>query len=378
MHGLLRSVWDEPRPLGPPARPRWDWTLVAVFAAAAVAEGLLRPDLPWRALSVVLVVALLPVLLWRRARPVLGLAAVFGVPALVSAATGVQPGEMYTSVVFLLLPYALLRWGAGRQVLAGAAIVLAEFLLQAVLGHGEPTDVVGGFAVLFSVGALGAAQRYRASARSREADRARLLERERIARDLHDTVAHHVSAVAIRAQAGLAVAGERPDAAVEALGVIEFEASRALADMRTMVHLLRQGGAAELEPGPGVDDIGRLVRRSWPGVPSVRVRLRGDFDGLSPLVGTALYRLAQESVTNARRHARRATRIEVDVTADGAWVRLRVGDDGAVSAPRPAGGYGIAGMAERAELLGGTCTAGPAPGGGWTVTAELPRSGRKT
>jgi signal transduction histidine kinase len=100
----------------------------------------------------------------------------------------------------------------------------------------------------------------------------------------------------------------------------------------------------------------------------------GDVDDLGPGVGAALYRLAQESVTNAVRHARGATRVEVLVTADDRSVHLRVSDDGD-AAPPPAAGYGIPGMIERADLLGGRCAAGPDPAGGWTVTAVLPRAG---
>jgi signal transduction histidine kinase len=202
----------------------------------------------------------------------------------------------------------------------------------------------------------------------RELDQATLLERERLARDLHDTVAHHVSAMAIRAQAGLAVAQSQPEAATEALRLIEAEASRALTEMRTMVRVLRQ--PAELTPLPRVADLPEL---SSPTGPRVDVEILGDVDDLPPSVGATIYRLAQEAVTNARRHAKHATRIEVRVAADDTSVRLRVRDDGDAGPPG-ASGYGLIGMAERAGLLGGTCEAGPNPGRGWTVTAVLPRT----
>ncbi|MFC7592986.1 sensor histidine kinase [Nonomuraea antimicrobica] len=238
---------------------------------------------------------------------------------------------------------------------------------------------------MFAAVALGGAFRYRARARMRELDQVKLLEREQLARDLHDTVAHHVSAMAIRAQAGIATAAANPgaaaDAAVDALRVIEAEASRTLAEMRTMVRVLRrdESSAPELAPHPRLDDLRRLAGRPRVG-PSVEVEIEGEVDDLAPSVGTALYRIAQESVTNARRHARHATRIEVSVAADDASVRLRVTDDGDSTAGRPvaASGYGLLGMIERAGLLGGTCEAGPNPGRGWTVTAVLPRTGAAT
>jgi signal transduction histidine kinase len=353
-----------------------DWVLLAVFAAAVVLEGIFRPDLPWRVGSVVVALALLPTLLWRRTHPLAMVAVGFGVTAVGPFVLGGDACEMYASVYLLLLPYALLRWGCGREAVIGSAIVAAKVALSAVAGTISAGEMVAGFAVMFGVSTLGAAVRFRASARMRELDRVKLLERERLARDLHDTVAHHVSAMAIRAQAGIAASATQPAAAVEALRVIEAEASRALAEMRAMVRVLRRDQPADLAPSPRVTDIERLAGRSRAG-PAVDVEIRGDLDDLPPSVGSALYRLAQESVTNARRHARHATRIEVSVAADDTSVHLRVSDDGEASAARPAGapGFGLTGMMERADLLGGTCAAGPNPDRGWTVTAVLPRAG---
>ncbi len=117
-----------------------------------------------------------------------------------------------------------------------------------------------------------------------------------------------------------------------------------------------------------------MAGRSGAG-PPVDVEIDTGLDDLPPAVGTALYYLAQEAVTNARRHASQATRIEVRVAADDRAVRLRVSDDGEPRPARGAPGFGLVGMAERADLLGGTCEAGPNPGRGWTVTAVLPRAG---
>jgi len=107
----------------------------------------------------------------------------------------------------------------------------------------------------------------------------------------------------------------------------------------------------------------------------VDVAISGDVDDVPPSVAAAVYRLAQGSVTNSRRHTRNATRIEVRIAADDTAVRLRVSDDGDGAARAAGSGYGLVGMIERAELLGGTCEAGPGPERGWTVTAALPRAG---
>jgi signal transduction histidine kinase len=348
---------------------------VAVLVPTAVLEGALRPDLPWRTFTVAVAVALVPTLLWRRTRPLLMVAIAFGACGLAPLVTGAEL-DLNTLVFLLLLPYAVFRWGSGREAVLGGAIVLAKIGAATAVGHLGVGDALAGVVVLSTAVALGAAFRYRAGARLREIDRIKLLERERLARDLHDTVAHHVSAMAIRAQAGLATLDSHPGAAADALRVIESEASSALAEMRTMVRALRRNEPADLAPSPRLDDLARLAGRSRTG-PEVAVEIVGDLADLPPSVGAAIYRLAQESVTNARRHARHATRVTVRVAADDTSVRLHVSDDGDIGAARATAtpGYGLIGMIERADLLGGTCAAGPNPDRGWTVTAVLPRTG---
>jgi signal transduction histidine kinase len=155
--------------------------------------------------------------------------------------------------------------------------------------------------------------------------------------------------------------------------VIEAEASRALSEMRSMVRVLRRDDAAELAPTPTVLDLQKLAGHDHGG-PTIDVHLAGPFDELAAPVASAVFRIAQESVTNARRHARDATRIDMRVDVDDSCVRVTVVDDGAPG-PVSTQGYGIVGMTERAAMLGGTCAAGHAPGGGWSVAAELPRRG---
>ncbi|MDX2561282.1 sensor histidine kinase [Streptomyces sp. TX20-6-3] len=201
-------------------------------------------------------------------------------------------------------------------------------------------------------------------------------ERVGLARELHDMVAHHVSAIVVQAQAGRAMAGQRPEAALEALAVIEGEASRTLAEMRVMVRVLRDGAPAEYAPQPGVADLVSLARRAP--VPVVDVELPDELDELPPQVDSAVYRLAQEALTNALRHARNASRVEIRVVGGEGRLRLRVTDDGQVDPARSVNhGFGLLGMTERVQLLGGTLRAGPGPEGGWTVDAELPTKVRR-
>ncbi len=369
--GLWRSVWNAPSAAPPPPRRVWrDWVLVALLAVLAVVEGILRTDLSQPMLAVIPLLAVVPTVLWRRTRPLLMLVIVF----VVTVPTDVllPDSTLYTSLFVTVIIYALFRWGSGRDLVIASAILLASLGVFFVRGSGLD-DLIGGFALLLTVSLLGIAFRYRAGSQQRRLDRIRMLEREHLARDLHDTVAHHVSAIAIRAQAGLAVAERDPRAAQNALGVIEVEAAKTLSELRSMVRVLRQGETAELAPSPRLGDIEQLAG-SRPDGATVTVKVAGDDAGIPPPVAAAVFRLAQESVTNALRHARHVTRVDVLVEADEGGVRLSVVNDGDVAASQ-APGFGIIGMMERAALLGGTCQAGPAPGGGWTVTAVLPRVG---
>ncbi|MGW7355784.1 sensor histidine kinase [Streptomyces sp. NPDC054802] len=382
MRHLIRALWGEPRAPDPP-RPGWrDWALFGVLVPVAVLEGVLRPDVPWRALSLVVGVGLIPTLLWRRTKPLLTVAIAFGTLLLTQVwalVMGGEPPGLNTMAYVLLLPYTLFRWGSKREAMLGLPVILVPAVISIPLTSTGPGDAIAGFAILFTAMALGEALRYRAYARTRQLEQVKLVEREQLARDLHDTVAHHVSAIVIRAQAGLAVSTADPAAAGEALRVIETEASRTLAEMRSMVRVLRRADErADLTPLPLVTDLGDLPRVGTG--PAVDVEITGDVADLAPALSTAVYRLVQESVTNARRHARHASRIAVSVAADERSVRLRVSDDGDAVHPRSGSspGYGLLGMVERADLLGGSLSAGPNPGRGWAVTAVLPRNGSAT
>jgi signal transduction histidine kinase len=349
-----------------------------VLACTAVLEALLRHDVQWRPVAFLMAVTPAFLLPWRRRHPLTVLATCLGVSILVGLAAFAAhvPGDvgLYTSAYVLLLPYSLFRWGSGRETVLGSAITLTGYTLSIAKDHSQLSDSIGGLVVLVLPAVLGLSARFLSTARSRELDQVRLRERELLARELHDTVAHHVSAMVVRAQAGRVVAQTRPAAAVEALEIIEAEGSRTLAEMRAVVGTLRDGDDAELDPFGGITDLQRLAR-SADDQPGIRVDLSVT-DEVSPAVGAALYRIAQESVTNAMRHARHASQIVVQVSGHDGRVHLTVRDDGEqVSAARSGDGYGIVGMTERAKLLGGTLEAGPGRDRGWVVEAVLPRAG---
>ncbi|UGT55539.1 sensor histidine kinase [Nocardia asteroides] len=369
-----RSFWHEPRPGDAPPIGRLDWLLVGGYAAAAVVETVVRPGLAWRPLPAVLALVLVPALLWRRSRPLPAVLAGWGVAGLLSllqltAHAGAL--DLYSLMAVLILLYALVRWGSGREIVVGTAFVTAVVALGMFASSAGWVDVFGATVLLLLIVALAAVFRYRADLWHRQQREIRNQERVALARELHDIVAHHVSAIAVQAQAGRVVAATRPERAAEVLAAIEAEASRTLAEMRSMVRVLRADDAVAFAPPPGVADLHALARVG--ATPTVEVSLHGPVTQLARPVDTALYRLAQESLTNAVRHARSVTRVGIDVRREGDAVRLRVTDDGQTApGPVPEPGYGLLGMAERAQLLGGSLVAGPGPEGGWVVEAVLP------
>jgi signal transduction histidine kinase len=361
----------------PPGPARRDWLLVAVIVAVAMLETLAREQLVWPAASLVVTVGLAFLLPWRRVRALAVFVASFATVSAVEVLSLVRDVDwegLDTAAFLLVLPYALARWGSGRDVGMGAFVMAVPLGLSVVAG--DPVgDLLGGALVVLLSGAIGFAVRTADELRAEEVAGVRSRERAELARELHDTVAHHVSAIAVQAQAGRVVAATRPEAALEALGVIEEEATRALEEMRSMVGALRQGDQADLRPQQGVRDLVRLERADEGPGPRVVVTMAGDLDELRPAVDAACFRLVQEAVTNALRHARQASKVQVRIEGCDHDVRITVVDDGHGGGPSAAStpGFGLLGMAERAKLLGGTFTAGPHPGGGWTVAATLPR-----
>ncbi len=379
MRNALRSLWAESRAPGNPGILWWDRWLVAAVVATAIVEGVVRWDsLLWGPLAMVFAVTLAITLLWRRTRPltvvVIAFAAITVMNVVVLITSDPDFG-LYTMAFILLLPYALLRWASGREIIIGLGFILLGFGTGLAADFTNIGEAVAGIIFGMSPALIGATVRYRSFARARDRDRAVLQERAELARELHDTVAHHVSAIAIRAQAGRTLAGTNPNAPLEALHVIEEEASKTLAEMRAMVGALRRGEEPELGPVPGIADIQRLASATGEG-PGLSFSISGNLDGIAPAVDAAIYRLTQESITNALRHARHATAIEVTVTGDDKSAKVTVRDDGeARHTGNPEPGFGLIGMGERVKLLGGTLETGPGPVRGWVVTAVLPKGG---
>lgn len=204
-----------------------------------------------------------------------------------------------------------------------------------------------------------------------------MAERQRIARELHDVVAHSLSVMVVQAGAARRTVHTKPDLAVEALGAIESTGRSALDEMRRLLGVLRADDAASvgmaLAPQPSLTELSALVASD----PNLRVELAvdGDPTPLPAAVDLQAYRIVQEALTNVRKHAGGHAQAWVHVRYESAALQLRIDDDGRGASAAADGdppGHGIMGMRERAALCGGELRAGPRPGGGWSVQARLP------
>jgi signal transduction histidine kinase len=217
-----------------------------------------------------------------------------------------------------------------------------------------------------------------------EARRVVIEERARIARELHDVVAHRVSLMTVQAGAAKAVAAEDPESALKAMGAVEEAGRQALDELRHLLGILRPETDHDgLGPQPGLADLPRLVEQTRAAGLDVSVATDGVVAELPARVDLFAYRIVQEALTNVLKHAGPGARTEVRLGTDRRGVVIEVLDDGrgATVLPRPdlndpgARGHGIVGMRERARLLGGTLDARPRPGGGFSVVAHLPTAG---
>ena len=262
----------------------------------------------------------------------------------------------------------------GLSVLVGAAIrvrpvdVVAAGGLVVAAGSWFVTPGVGTLTVLAWCGAVitGLGLRLLDDRHRVATEEARRDERLELARELHDVVAHHVTGIVLQAQAARVIrdSGQLD----ESLADIETAGSEALAAMRRVVGLLRDTGDA-VSSGTGPEGLSELVER-FDG-PAVRLRLPAGSPVWPQEVTSTVYRIVQESLTNVARHAPRASSVEVSVGQDRSAITVEVVDDGPpVRAHR--GGYGLVGMRERVEALGGSLFAGPRAGPGWAVRARLP------
>ena len=366
-----------------------DWALAGVLLAWALAESLTRDHATsgQRAVLLVLSVAIAVLAIWRRRIPAAGL--------LVFSATLIASGEMGDDVAntvtmpfvgLFVFSYALGAYSGRRQVALGALPAAAGVLYTILVEAPDAGEMVANavFASMF-VGApflVGRAMRNRRVlaaalaekneqlAREREARARRAVEQERarIARELHDVVAHSISVMTVQAEAVSRVATKMPEQARTSLATIETTGREALTEMRRLLGVLRRDDeAAELSPQPSLAQVRLLVNRARAAGLAADLRVEGQQRPLPAGVDLAAYRVVQEALadTLARAGARNAT---VTIRYGDRNVRLEVTDDGSPS--REAGE--LHGMRERVALYGGDLRTGPGDAGGHAVRARLP------
>jgi len=371
------------------------WVFDGLLAVAAAGFGVvalapvlpLSPSQPRTVAAYALILAhSLPIALRRR----------FPVPVL---ACGLGTGLAFASLRLNLIPlglsiliyvYSVAALRPRRVSLAGLAateVMLALVFLARPRALGDRSTLVADCVIVAAAWWLGDGTRRRqeavAAARERAAElerareelarRAVVEERLRIARELHDIVAHSMSIIAVQSGVGAHVLDSQPEEARKALAAVEATSRQALAEMRRLLGVLRQEAepSGSLAPSPGLAEVDALAADVARAGARVEVRIEGTRPELPLGLDLSAYRIVQEALTNVVRHAGPATaRVRIRYAPD--TVDIEVVDDGRGAGTERGDGHGIVGMRERAALYGGSLDAGPLPGGGFRVAARLP------
>jgi signal transduction histidine kinase len=294
-----------------------------------------------------------------------------------------------TWLAVLVAVYSLGAHTDGRRrasACAGAlVVVLVAGTVAVAVGDVDLIDVIPAIGLLTAAFVIGDNVRRRRQHVESLADRAERAERERdllarervaeernrIARELHDIVAHSVSVMVIQASAARRNLASRPDEATALLENVERTGRQTMDELRQVLGVLRdEGGRALAVPLPTLADLPALVEI---GALPTRLSITGDTDRVPAGVAVSVYRIVQEALTNAHRHAGPGASVAVHVAVAAADVAIEVADDGrGASSTNAADGYGLIGMRERATAAGGSFRAGPRRGGGWSVHATIP------
>jgi len=365
-----------------------DGALAAVLLLIAVPPLLIRGlsrTWPGSVGMILLSAGLCVPLVWRRVATAPAFAAVIGV-GLVQLLADVRP--LPADLAILVAIYTVASREALRRTLLAAAVVeiglVAGSLRWAVGAVGSVVMLTAWTAAATLIGvnvrtrrSYLAALEDRAARLERERDQetqlAAAAERARIAREMHDIVAHGLSVMIAQAEGAAHVAASSAERAIAAMQTVAETGRQSLAEMRRLLGILRDDGdALSLAPQPGVTDLAALVEQTRAAGLPVRFSTTGPVRELPPALGLAVYRLVQEALTNVRKHAGPAV-ADVDLRYLPDRLQIEVADNGrGGSAPTQPGGHGLVGMAERVGLHGGTLAAGPRPGAGWQVRATLP------
>jgi signal transduction histidine kinase len=345
-------------------------------------------------LETVVVLAMVIPVVFRRRHPT----GAFMVAAAAGALQVVLLSRPFGSdIAILVLLYTLAAYRPRRISVAGVAVCLAGaavaiarwFLPRPAVTPARLGEVFLFFAVPTALAwVLGDSTRYRRGyyraleeraarlelERDAQAQIAAAAERARIAREMHDVIAHHVSVMVVQADGAAFALDTAPERSREALGAISRTGRQALTEMRRLLGVLRTADdPAELAPQPGISQVGDLLEQARASGLPVSFTVEGLPRELPAGADLAAYRVIQESLTNTRKHGGPATSASVTLRYCEDGLMLTIADDGRGAAvPAEPGGHGLTGMRERVELYGGTVRSGPRPGGGYHVAATLP------
>jgi signal transduction histidine kinase len=360
--------------------PLGDLLLAALLCAIAVAsvatgnpyEGPIPVTLP---VAVVTTVALA----WRSRSPVVSVALVL-LADLAQLALAEPAGSLWSLVVFVIVMYSVAaHYTEGRAAIVGIVMVAVELVEERVTNGTDYLFIILLFGGVWLLGRASRLWRNRVSrAEQHQQDLAKLAvsdERVRIARELHDVVAHSLSVIAVQADAAGAALDRAPELAREPLNVINATARGSLHEIRDMLQLLRSDDD-DLRPAPGLGALDELLESAENAGLTVERRLDLAREPLPQVVDLAAYRILQEALTNVARHAG-AVAVTVTVGESDGALQLEI-VNAAGSSPRKlaSAGVGLLGIRERVALLGGTLETGPTASGGFRLFARLPTEGR--
>ncbi|MFE4257662.1 sensor histidine kinase [Streptomyces sp. NPDC056883] len=334
--------------------------------------------------ALVLVVLTAPCLLARRVRPVAVLCAVLALGVALNLTTSQGPHFSAGAIVAL---FSVARVCGPAVTTAAAVATVPLTVIGSGSGRGGTSWFMGllgnAVAVLLVVAAALLTRRWQQETEAKRtllAERAVAEERRRIARELHDIVAHHITTMQLMAGGARANLARDPEVAREALVTLEGSGRMALREMRQLLDVLRAGEEPEHAPPPpqpGTGDLDRIVAEARLGGLETGFTVDGPVRPLPPALGLTVFRIVQESLTNTRKHAGRQARARVRLTYRPDEVTVEVQDDGAGDRQPPSraasgSGYGLIGMRERVALQGGTLEAAALDRGGFRVAARLP------
>jgi signal transduction histidine kinase len=370
--------------------PLLDVVIAAAFVAMTVSEAVFSPKVNSPVEHVVVAGLAMAALAWRRRAPLVVAALVVGSNLMVNPS-----GDFSTLLSLVLVSFTVGAETTPPRNYLGLGLVFVPFIVASILEGFEPSDLAAGLVFFVGPWAVGVvlsgriASAEEAVARAEQLERNRELEaasaaaeeRTRIARELHDIVSHSISVVTIQTQAVRRRLGPEHAAEAADLAAVEATAREALAEMRRLFGVLRTEGEQPLalSPQPGLSELDRLVRQVGSGDLQVSLRVEGDPVPLSPGVDLAAYRIAQEGLTNALRHAD-ATRADVLVRYLPGRLDVEVEDNGrgltrsqdAHHDSSDGAGHGLVGIRERVALYGGTVELVPSSSGGVRLAVSLP------